>query len=481
MINEVNLEKIAKEDRLRYIDYVNFHRAFPSVIDGLKEVQRRVLFVMHKNKIHHNTIFRKVATIVGLTMAYHPHGDSSIDSALVRLAQDFEYNYPLLDGHGNFGSLSGDPAAASRYISAKLSEFSDKVVLQDLVDGIVEFQPNYDETSREPVVLATKLPLLLINGSSGVGSGFKCEFIPHNAYNVLKLCIEYVKNRNMSIKEAVDILGYPDVPTGGVVTYTSNTFDVYKRGTGSITITGDYKIDDRTIIISSLPYGINTTNFLNQVSSLISTDILDVKSVDDYTNKDGVDIRITINGDVYNALDVLLKKTNLEKKYTLISNAVNGDKFKTYTLLDIMSEFVDFRSSCIYNSSMIKKEKLEILKSNKTALITVFNDLDNAIRIIKKSNSRSNCIEALIKAYKFSQSQAEYIADLSLYRLNKTDIEEVKKELKEIVLEIKRLKDITSSKSNKFIDEVMIQEWMEIEAMKILSPKRKSKLRNGGK
>ena len=340
-----------------YIDYamsVIISRALPDVRDGLKPVQRRTLYDMYELGIRYDRPYRKCARIVGDTMGkYHPHGDSSIYGALVNMAQDWSTRYPLVDGHGNFGSVDGDGAAAMRYTEARLEKLTQDVFLEDLDKNVVDFMPNFDETEKEPVVLPVRIPNLLVNGADGIAVGMATSIPPHNLGEVVDAVKAYMKNNDISVKGLMRYLKGPDFPTGGLVVNKDDLLRIYETGTGKLRVRGKVetvklKGGRQQLVITEIPYtmiGANIGKFLNDIASLVenkkATDIVDISN---QSSKEGIRIVLDLkrDADVENLTNMLYKKTKLEDTFGVNMLAVADGRPETLSLKQVIEHHVDF-------------------------------------------------------------------------------------------------------------------------------------------
>ena len=357
-----------------YIDYamsVIIARALPDVRDGLKPVQRRTLYDMYELGIRYDRPYRKCARIVGDTMGkYHPHGDSSIYEALVVMAQDFKKGLPLVDGHGNFGSIEGDGAAAMRYTEARLQKITQEVYLKDMDKNVVDFVPNFDETEKEPAVLPVRIPNILVNGADGIAVGMATSIPPHNLGEVIDGVIAYMKNNQITTKELMKYIKGPDFPTGGIIVNKDDLLSIYESGTGKIKIRGKVETEKgkngRTLlVISEIPYpmiGANIGKFLNDVAALVetkkTTDILDISN---QSSKEGIRIVLELKkgADVENLTNMLYKKTRLEDTFGVNMLAVADQRPETLGLRQIIEHHVDFQFEVATRkyTSLLKKEQ----------------------------------------------------------------------------------------------------------------------------
>ena len=340
-----------------YIDYamsVIISRALPDVRDGLKPVQRRTLYDMYELGIRYDRPYRKCARIVGDTMGkYHPHGDSSIYEALVVMAQDFKKGKTLVDGHGNFGSIEGDGAAAMRYTEARLEKLTQEVFLADLDKNVVDFMPNFDETEKEPQVLPVKIPNLLVNGADGIAVGMATSIPPHNLGEVVDAVKAYIKNNDISVKGLMRYLKGPDFPTGGLVVNKDDLLNIYETGSGKLRLRGKVEVEKvkggrQQLVITEIPYtmiGANIGKFLNDVASLVETKkTTDIVDISNQSSKEGIRIVLELkkDADVENLTNMLYKKTRLEDTFGVNMLAVADGRPETLSLKQVIEHHVDF-------------------------------------------------------------------------------------------------------------------------------------------
>ena len=419
-----------------YIDYamsVIISRALPDVRDGLKPVQRRTLYDMYELGIRYDRPYRKCARIVGDTMGkYHPHGDSSIYEALVVMAQDFKKGKTLVDGHGNFGSIEGDGAAAMRYTEARLEKLTQDVFLEDLDKNVVDFMPNFDETEKEPVVLPVRIPNLLVNGADGIAVGMATSIPPHNLGEVVDAVKAYMKNNDISVKGLMRYLKGPDFPTGGLVVNKDDLLKIYETGTGKLRVRGKVetvkqKGGRQQLVITEIPYtmiGANIGKFLNDIASLVeskkTTDIVDISN---QSSKEGIRIVLDLkrDADVENLTNMLYKKTKLEDTFGVNMLAVADGRPETLSLKQVIEHHVDFvfdvttrKYTTLLNKEQEKKEIQE-------GLIKACDVIDLIIEILRGSKSREQVKKCLVEGntegIKFkSKVQRESCEDTAVYR-----------------------------------------------------------------
>lgn len=463
-----------------YIDYamsVIIARALPDVRDGLKPVQRRTLYDMHELGIRYDRPYRKCARIVGDTMGkYHPHGDSSIYGALVVMAQDFKYGMPLVDGHGNFGSIEGDGAAAMRYTEARLQKITQQAYLADLDKDVVDFIPNFDATEKEPSVLPVKVPNILINGAEGIAVGMATSIPPHNLGEVIDGVIAYMKNPDITTEEMMEYIPGPDFPTGGIVINKDELVSIYESGNGKIKLRGKVEIEPmkggkERIVITEIPYtmiGANIGKFLNDVYSLVETKkTSDIVDISNQSSKAGIRIVIELKkgADAQNLCNLLYKKTRLEDTFGVNMLAVANGKPETMGLVSVIRHNVQFQYELATRkyTTLLKKEqdKCEIQEG----LIKACDVIDLIIEILRGSKNikqakkclitgetegikfKSKLSEKTASMLQFSERQATAILEMRLYKLIGLEIEALMAEHEETLKNIARYEEILGSRS----------------------------------
>ncbi len=461
-----------------YIDYamsVIIARALPDVRDGLKPVQRRTLYDMYELGIRYDKPYRKCARIVGDTMGkYHPHGDSSIYEALVVMAQDFKKGQVLVDGHGNFGSIEGDGAAAMRYTEARLTKFTQEVCLADLDKNVIDFGPNFDETEKEPLVLPVRVPNLLVNGAEGIAVGMATSIPTHNLGEVIDAVKAYMKNDAISTKQLMKHIKGPDFPTGGIVVNKDDLLNIYETGQGKIKIRGKVEVEDlkggkKQLVISEIPYtmiGTGISKFLNDVANLIETKkTTDIVDISNQSSKEGIRIVLELKkgADVENLKNMLYKKTRLEDTFGVNMLAVADGRPETLGLKKIIEHHVDFQFELAtrkYQTLLAKeKEKSEVQEG----LIKACDVIDLIIEILRGSKSvkdaraclvngvtdnikfKSNISKKMAALLRFTERQATAILEMRLYRLIGLEIEALRAEHEQTLQNIARFEDILNN------------------------------------
>lgn len=461
-----------------YIDYamsVIVARALPDVRDGLKPVQRRTLYDMHELGIRYDKPYRKCARIVGDTMGkYHPHGDSSIYESLVVMAQEFKKGMILVDGHGNFGSIEGDGAAAMRYTEARLAKLTQEVFLADLDKGVVDFAPNFDETEKEPEVLPVRIPNLLVNGAEGIAVGMATSIPTHNLGEVIDAVKAYMKNSEITTKQLMKHIKGPDFPTGGIVVNKDDLLNIYETGSGKIKIRGKVEVEElkggkKRLVISEIPYtmiGAGIGKFLNDVASLVeSKKTNDITDISNQSSKEGIRIVLELrkDADVENLKNMLYKKTRLEDTFGVNMLAVANGKPETMGLKSVIEHHVDFQFDIAtrkYKTLLAKElDKKEIQEG----LIKACDVIDLIIEILRGSKSikeakacltdgvtenikfKSNISKKMASMLRFTERQATAILEMRLYKLIGLEIEALQAEHEQTLKNIVRYEDILNN------------------------------------
>jgi len=470
------LEEEMKDSYLSYAMSVIVGRALPDIRDGLKPVHRRILYTIQELNLRHNHPHKKCARIVGETLGkYHPHGDMAVYDALVRMAQDFSLRYPLIDGQGNFGSLDGDPPAAMRYTEARLARISD-YVLQDIEKQTVNFIPNFDNSLKEPVILPTVLPNLLVNGSSGIAVGMATNIPPHNLGEVVDAIVYLLDNPDCTIKDLNKIIKGPDFPTGGVICGRKNILDAYETGKGKLTVRAKAVIEQiksrEHIVITELPYQVNKANLLESIANLVNSKKIEgITGLRDESDKEGSRIVLDLRRDCEPRiiLNQLYKHTTLETTFGIIFLALSNNRPQILTLKQALQHHIQHRKEVIVRRSRFELEKAQrrthILEGLKIAL----KFLDKVIEVIKKSKSPQEAKEKLIKKFGLTDIQAQAILEMQLQRLTALERDKINKEYLELIKKIEYLKSILSSEKKQ---EGLIKEELELLKNKFKDPRR---------
>ena len=465
-LSENNIVNEVETSFLEYSMSVIASRALPDLRDGLKPVHRRILWSMYESGYTPEKPHRKSATTVGYVMGhYHPHGDSSIYEAMVRLAQDFNQRYTLVDGHGNFGNIEGDGAAAMRYTESRLSKISLEL-LKDINKDTVDFDPNFDETSKEPKVLPSRFPNILVNGSMGIAVGMATNIPPHNLGEVIDGCVAYIDNPDIDTMGLMQHIKGPDFPTGGIILGNSGIKQAYETGRGSITIRSRAIIEEHNghncIVITEVPYGVNTMELKNKVADLVHNKVLE--GISDYHTdlKDGVKITITLKKDANPQviLNNLYKHTSFQTTYGIILLMLDGLTPKTLGLKDIIVKYIEHQKEVVIRRTRFDLNKAEnrvhILNGLKIAL----DHIDEVIKVIKSSKTDEIAKEELNKRFGLDAIQCDAILEMKLRRLTGLEREKVENELNDLMKLIEELKSILASDEKVYA--IIKQEMLEI-------------------
>ena len=454
-IEEVDLKKKMEDSYIDYAMSVIAARALPDVRDGLKPVQRRVLYSMIELNNGPDKPHRKSARIVGDTMGkYHPHGDSSIYGALVNMAQEWSTRYPLVDGHGNFGSVDGDGAAAMRYTEARLSKISMEL-LADINKDTVNFVPNFDDTEKEPSVLPSRYPNLLVNGTSGIAVGMATNIPPHNLREVISAVIKIIdnqvqENRKTEIEEVLELIKAPDFPTGGVILGTRGAEEAYRTGRGKVRVRAVTNIETmengkNRIIVTELPYMVNKANLILKIADMVKLKKIDgITDLRDETNREGMRIVIELRRDV-NAnviLNQLYKHTQLQDSFGIIMLALVNQEPKVMNLLDMLGYYLDHQKDVVTRRTKYDLNKAEERDHILQGLLIALDNIDEVIQIIRSSQTTQIAKERLIERFALSEVQSQAIVDMRLRALTGLEREKLENEHKELLAKIAELKAI---------------------------------------
>ena len=444
--------EINSEMKKSYIDYamsVIVGRALPDVRDGLKPVHRRILYAMYEDGITPDKAYRKCATTVGNVLGrYHPHGDASVYDAMVRMAQDFSLRYPTVDGHGNFGSVDGDGAAAYRYTEARMSKLS-MHMLTDIEKDTVDFMPNFDESRKEPIVLPSRFPHLLVNGSNGIAVGMATNIPPHNLGEVIDGIVALIDNPEITIDELMEYIPGPDFPTGAQIMGVSGIRAAYHTGRGKIRVRARAEIEDwkdnrQRIIVTEIPYGVNKARLIEKIAELVHDKRVEgISDLRDESDRDGMRIVIELKRDV-NAtiiLNQLYKYTQLEDSFSVIMLAlVNQTDPRVLNLKEVLVNYVDFQKEVIVRRTRFDKKKAEARAHILEGLTLALDHIDEVISIIR--NSYNDAKERLIARFGFSDLQAQAILDMRLARLAGMEREKIENEYAEVKALIAHLTEV---------------------------------------
>ncbi|MDD2682070.1 MAG: DNA topoisomerase IV subunit A [Bacilli bacterium] len=452
---EEDIQDVFGQRFAKYAKYIIQDRALPDVRDGLKPVQRRILYSLYSLGIFSNKSYKKCARIVGDVIGkYHPHGDTSVYDAMVRLSQDFKMRFPLIDIHGNNGSIDGDPAAAMRYTEARMSKYAE-FLLQDINKRTVGFVPNFDDEELEPVVLPAKFPNILVNGSSGISAGYATDIPPHNIDEVINATIYRIDHSNCSLKDLMKFIKGPDFPTGGIVQGINSLKQAYKTGKGKIIVRAKSVIETSKnisqIIFYEIPYEVNKAVLVKKMNDVyVKKNIDGIIEIRDETDRSGLRIVVDVKKEI-NPIDIrdfFFKTTELQVNYSFNVTLIHDKRPKLMGLIDIIDAYVSHQKEVITNRSNYELEtttkRLHIVEG----LIAMTSILDSVIHTIRNSKNKKDAKENLVINYSFTELQAEAIVMLQLYRLTNTDIVALEEEQKKLSLSINELKKILSDESS---------------------------------
>ena len=465
----VNIEDEMKKSYMDYAMSVIIGRALPDVRDGLKPVHRRILYAMYEMGYRHNKPYKKCARVVGDIMGkYHPHGDSAIYDTLVRMAQDFSLRYMLIDGQGNFGSIDGDPPAAMRYTESRLARISDEV-MADLEKDTVDFVPNYDESLEEPSILATRLPLLLLNGTSGIAVGMATNIPPHNLKEIINGTIALIKNPKLIIEELMKYIPGPDFPTAGFINGREGIHSAYKTGRGIIRVRARALIeknarnDRETIVINELPYQVNKASLIEKIAELVrDKKIAGISDLRDESDRDGIRVVIDLKRDENSAiiLNQLYKFTQMEISFGIIMLAISEGRPQVFNLKEVLEKFVAFRQEVVVRRTQYElaraRERAHILEG----YIIALNNIDAIIKVIKAAKNPGEASVALCATFNLSEIQAKAILEMRLQRLTGLERDKIDAEYQEVKALISKLAGILDDPQK--VLQVIIDELTEI-------------------
>lgn len=453
-IIQLNIEE---EMKSAYIDYsmsVIVSRALPDVRDGFKPVHRRVLFGMHELGVRSNTAYKKSARIVGEVLGkFHPHGDSSVYFTMVRMAQDWSLRYPLVDGQGNYGSVDGDPPAAMRYTEARLQKIAEETLI-DIDKETVDFQLNFDDTLEEPTVLPTRIPNLLVNGTSGIAVGMATNMAPHNLSDTIDAIVAYIDDKEVDIQRLIEIIKAPDFPTGGIIYGYQGVKEAYETGQGRVVIRGKAFIESENgkekIIVSEIPYMVNKAEMIKKIADLIiDKKIEGISEVNDESDKDGMRIVYTLKRDAIANVELnkLYKYTGLQTSFSVNNIALVDGRPRLLNLKDLIKYFVKHRHDVV-----IRRTKFELRKAQERAhilegLIIASDNIDEVIAIIKQSETQNAAKATLMERFNLSDIQTNAIIQMRLGQLTQLDQNKLRNEYNDIIALIKHLEEILASEA----------------------------------
>ena len=466
------LEDLVSDRFASYSKYIIQERALPDVRDGLKPVQRRILYAMHAMGMHSDKPFKKSARIVGEVIGkYHPHGDSSVYDAMVRMTQAWKTNMLLVDMHGNNGSIDNDPAAAMRYTEARLSKYAENL-LEDIDKKTVNFIPNFDDEEYEPVVLPAKFPNLLVNGAMGMATGYATNIPPHNLNEVIDAVIHMIDYPDVDVNDLMHFIQGPDFPTGAIVEGTSGIRKAFKTGKGKVKIRSKVEVKEKKLIVHEIPYEVNKSDLVRKIDLIRDKKKIDgITEVRDESDRDGLRIVIELKKEISSdvVLAYLNKYTDLSVNYNYNMVAIDHKSPKQLSLVEIMRSYIQHQKEVIRNRSNFELYKAEKRKHIVLGFLKMVDVLDEVIALIRKSKGKADAITRLTEAFGFSNKQADAIVSLQLYRLSTTDVTEMKKEHARLQREIKALKRILNNEDA--LEEVIKDELRSL-AESFLAPRK---------
>ncbi|MFA6583390.1 MAG: DNA gyrase subunit A [Elusimicrobiaceae bacterium] len=456
LFGNIKQRDIGEEMKSSYIDYamsVIVGRALPDVRDGLKPVHRRILYTMHDMGLKHSKSFKKSARVVGDVLGkYHPHGDSSVYDALVRLVQDFSLRYPLVQGQGNFGSVDGDPAAAMRYTETRLAAISEEM-LADIEKNTVKFVPNYDGSLEEPFVLPARLPNLLVNGSSGIAVGMATNIPTHNLGEVCDALKAYIDNPEVTTRELLKVMKGPDFPTGAIILGKKGISDYFETGRGSVRIQSRTEIEEirggrEAIIVTEIPYQVNKTNLIENIARLVrEKKVTDISDIRDESDRRGMRLVIEVkrDGNAQVVLNLLNKHTQLQTTFGVIMLAIVDGRPRVMPIKEVLSHYIAHRKEVIRLRTQFDLDKALAREHILQGLLIAIANMDEVVRIIRASGDAESAKNKLIGSFKLSAIQAQAILDMRLHQLTQLEADSIKAERDELAKLIKELKEILAS------------------------------------
>ena len=466
-IQTINIEETLQNSYLDYSMSVIVGRALPDVRDGLKPVHRRILYAMDKLNLSHGAKFKKSARIVGDVIGqYHPHGDTAVYDALVRMAQDFSMRMQLVDGQGNFGSVDGDSAAAMRYTEARMTKYAGEL-LKDLDKNTVNMIDNYDGTTKEPDVMPTRVPNLLINGSSGIAVGMATNIPPHNPTEIMNGLKALLANPNISLAELMEHIKAPDFPTGGIIFGKKGIMDAYESGRGRIKVRAKTHIEQKAkkevIIIDELPYQVNKARLIENVANLVKDKMIEgVSEIRDESDRDGMRVVIELKRDAISeiVLNNLFKQTAMQNTFGIIMLSILNQEPRIFGLIDILKHFINHRKTIIIRRTIFDLEKAKARAHILEGLKKAIDIIEDVIRVIRASKSEEDAKSNLVSEFDFSEIQAASIVAMRLGRLTGLEIEKIENELAELMKLIEYLESIL--KSEEVLHGIIDEEFDEV-------------------
>lgn len=476
---DIKIDDSIKESYLDYSMSVIVGRALPDAKDGLKPVHRRILYAMNELSLSPRRPYKKSARIVGDVIGkYHPHGDTAVYYALVRMAQDFSMRLELVDGQGNFGSIDGDSAAAMRYTEARMTAASEEM-LRDIDKDTVEFVPNYDNTLNEPDVLPTRFPNLLVNGSSGIAVGMATSIPPHRIDEIIDALIFVIDNNTQDVEDVLDIVQGPDFPTGGIIYGKSGILEAYRTGRGRIRVRAKVHIEKTktkdVIVIDEVPYQVNKAKLVEQISELAKEKIIDgIAEVRDESDREGIRVVIELKRDAMSeiVLNNLFKSTTMESTFGIILLAINNKEPKIFNLLELLQIFIAHRKTIIIRRSIFELEKAKARAHILEGLIIALDNIDEVIKTIRASKDTEDAKVALVSKFNLSELQAKAILEMRLQRLTGLERDKINEEYAQLQAQIAYLESIL--KSEEKLKSIVKEELLEVKEK--FSSKRRTQI-----
>lgn len=481
LLNQSEIIDVCIDDSIKesYLDYsmsVIVGRALPDAKDGLKPVHRRILYAMHELGLSSRAAYKKSARIVGDVIGkYHPHGDSAVYEALVRMAQDFSMRLELVDGQGNFGSIDGDNAAAMRYTEARMTQASEEI-LRDIEKDTVDFIPNYDDTLKEPDVLPSRIPNLLINGSSGIAVGMATSIPPHRIDEIIDALVYMIDHKQCSLEELMDFVKGPDFPTGGIIFGKQGIIEAYRTGRGRIKVRAKVHIEQSknkdVIVIDEVPYQVNKARLVEQISELAKEKVIEgISEVRDESDREGIRVVIELKRDAMSeiVLNHLYKSTAMETTFGIILLAINNKEPKIFTLLELLRLFISHRKTIVIRRTIFELEKAKARAHILEGLKIALDHIDEVIALIRSSKDADEAKTALMQRFGLSELQSKAILEMRLQRLTGLERDKIEQEYAELLAQIEFLNSILRSEAK--LNEIIKAELLEVKE-KFSSPRR---------
>ncbi|MCX7816153.1 MAG: DNA gyrase subunit A [Syntrophales bacterium] len=461
----INIEDEMKRSYMDYAMSVIIGRAIPDVRDGLKPVHRRVLYSMYEMGNRWNRPYKKSARIVGdIIGKYHPHGDAAVYDTIVRMAQDFNMRYPLIDGQGNFGSVDGDPPAAMRYTEIRMARISEEVLV-DIEKDTVDFVPNYDASLMEPTILPTRVPLLLLNGSSGIAVGVATNIPPHNIKEIIDGTIALIKNPDLTVKDLMKYIPGPDFPTAGFINGTEGIASAYETGRGVIKLRAravverNQRSDRENIVITELPYQVNKAALIERISELVKERKIEgIADLRDESDRDGIRVVIDLKKDEVASvvLNQLYKHTQMETSFGVIMLAIEGNQPRLFNLKEILTSFIEFRKQIVCRRTRFELQKAEERLHLLEGLLVAIRNIDGIVSLIKKSKDPQDALSVLCDRYNLTEAQSKAILDMRLQRLTNLERDKVLEEHNQLIKTVQDLRSVLADPQR--ISEIVVKE-----------------------